>query len=256
MLVAQEAACCGIPLRRWRPVRRVRRAGDPVAPARSGGPFARAGSRCAPGRSAFRGLGPIRDRRGRDGRGLGRAPRGDHQRVGRSGPGRRPAVRDSGITGQGRVRRRRRGPRGRRPRAPAAARHRRHLPIPASPGSTCARYRPSSTRDSRSRPATTVSASVLLEQLGTVPGLSQLLERLEPDGLGEGPAAIGIAAAAVEFALEGLYLNKRLAKDSDGSRRSTAPELLSSGVARAASATPSGCVLARRPRPARDPAGP
>ena len=64
----------------------------------------------------------------------------------------------------------------------------------------------------------TVSAAVLLEQLGTVPGLSQLLERLEPDGLGEGPAAIGIAAAAVEFALEGLYLNKRLAKDSDGSR--------------------------------------
>ena len=64
----------------------------------------------------------------------------------------------------------------------------------------------------------TVSAAVLLEQLGTVPGLSQLLERLEPDGLGEGPAAIGIAAAAVEFALEGLYLNKRLAKDYDGSR--------------------------------------
>jgi magnesium chelatase subunit I len=63
-----------------------------------------------------------------------------------------------------------------------------------------------------------VAASVLLEQLGTVPGLSALLERLEPDGLGEGPAAIGVAAAAVEFALEGLYLNKRLAKDSDGSR--------------------------------------
>ncbi len=64
----------------------------------------------------------------------------------------------------------------------------------------------------------TVSADALLEQLGTVPGLSTLLERLEPDGLGEGPAAVGIAAAAVEFALEGLYLNKRLAKDSDGSR--------------------------------------
>jgi magnesium chelatase subunit I len=64
----------------------------------------------------------------------------------------------------------------------------------------------------------TVSADDLLAQLGTVPGLSQLLERLEPDGLGEGPAAVGIAAAAVEFAMEGLYLNKRLAKDSDGSR--------------------------------------
>ncbi len=64
----------------------------------------------------------------------------------------------------------------------------------------------------------TVSADALLEQVGAVPGLAQILERLEPDGLGEGPAAVGIAAAAVEFALEGLYLNKRLAKDSDGSR--------------------------------------
>jgi magnesium chelatase subunit I len=64
----------------------------------------------------------------------------------------------------------------------------------------------------------TVSADALLEQLGSIPGLSTLLERLEPDGLGEGPAAVGIAAAAVEFALEGLHLNKRLAKDSDGAR--------------------------------------
>jgi magnesium chelatase subunit I len=64
----------------------------------------------------------------------------------------------------------------------------------------------------------TVSADSLLEQVGTVPGLSALLERLEPGGLGEGPAAVGIAAAAVEFALEGLHLNKRLAKDTDGSR--------------------------------------
>ena len=63
-----------------------------------------------------------------------------------------------------------------------------------------------------------VSAEALLKQVGTVPGLSQLLERLEPDGLGEGPAAVGIAAAALEFALEGLYLNQRLAKDTDGSR--------------------------------------
>ncbi|MDT0261889.1 magnesium chelatase [Jatrophihabitans sp. DSM 44399] len=64
----------------------------------------------------------------------------------------------------------------------------------------------------------TVSADRLLEQLGTIPGLSSLLERLEPDSVHEGPATVGIAAAAVEFALEGLYLNKRLAKDSAGSR--------------------------------------
>ncbi len=63
-----------------------------------------------------------------------------------------------------------------------------------------------------------VGAETLLGQLGPVPVLSGLLERLEPDGIGEGPAAIGIAAAVLEFALEGLHLNKRLAKDSDGSR--------------------------------------
>jgi len=48
--------------------------------------------------------------------------------------------------------------------------------------------------------------------------LGKLLERLEPDGIGEGPAAIGVAASVIEFALEGLHLNKRLAKDSDGGR--------------------------------------
>ena len=64
----------------------------------------------------------------------------------------------------------------------------------------------------------TVSADKLLEQLGTIPGLTALLERLEPDSVHEGPATVGIAAAAVEFALEGLYLNKRLAKESAGGR--------------------------------------
>ncbi|MGH8960325.1 MAG: sigma 54-interacting transcriptional regulator [Jatrophihabitantaceae bacterium] len=63
-----------------------------------------------------------------------------------------------------------------------------------------------------------VGADSLLAQLGPVPVLSALLERLEPDGIGEGPAAVGIAAAVLEFALEGLYLNKRLAKDTDGAR--------------------------------------
>jgi magnesium chelatase subunit I len=63
-----------------------------------------------------------------------------------------------------------------------------------------------------------VGAADLLSQLGPVPVLSALLDRLEPDGVGEGPAAIGVAASVVEFALEGLYLNRRLAKDTDGSR--------------------------------------
>ena len=63
-----------------------------------------------------------------------------------------------------------------------------------------------------------VPAPELLRQLGPVPVLSALLDRLEPDGVGEGPAAIGVAASVLEFALEGLYLNRRLAKDSDGGR--------------------------------------
>ncbi|MDT4916973.1 MAG: magnesium chelatase subunit [Pseudonocardiales bacterium] len=63
-----------------------------------------------------------------------------------------------------------------------------------------------------------VPAQDLLTQLGPVPVLSGLLDRLEPDGVGEGPTAIGVAASVIEFALEGLYLNRRLAKDSDGTR--------------------------------------
>jgi magnesium chelatase subunit I len=58
-----------------------------------------------------------------------------------------------------------------------------------------------------------VSAAELLRQVGTVPGLATILERLDvPDGA-ESP---GLAAAAIEFALEGLHLNRRLAKDADG----------------------------------------
>jgi magnesium chelatase subunit I len=59
-----------------------------------------------------------------------------------------------------------------------------------------------------------VSASVLLRQAGEVPGLAKIMERLGMDG-GE---SFGHAAAALEFALEGLYLLRRLSKDtSDGS---------------------------------------
>src|SRR5690606_35266716 len=52
------------------------------------------------------------------------------------------------------------------------------------------------------------TAEDLLSQLGTVPGLARVLERLGyPDG-----ARPEEVAGAVEFVLEGLYLTKRLAK--------------------------------------------
>jgi magnesium chelatase subunit I len=54
-----------------------------------------------------------------------------------------------------------------------------------------------------------VPAADLLERLGTVPGLAALLARL---GIEE--ESPGLAAAAVEFALEGLHLNRRLSKDA------------------------------------------
>ena len=58
-----------------------------------------------------------------------------------------------------------------------------------------------------------VPAADLLARLGTVPGLSAILTRL---GIEE--ESPGLAAAALEFALEGLHLNRRLAKDEVGGR--------------------------------------
>jgi magnesium chelatase subunit I len=54
-----------------------------------------------------------------------------------------------------------------------------------------------------------VSAEELLAQIGTVPGLAKVLDRL---GLGDAPSP-GQAASGVEFVLEGLHLSRRLAKE-------------------------------------------
>jgi len=54
-----------------------------------------------------------------------------------------------------------------------------------------------------------VGAQEILRQAGTVPGLAKVLDRL---GLGDAPTP-GQAAAGIEFTLEGLHLNRRLAKD-------------------------------------------
>jgi magnesium chelatase subunit I len=55
-----------------------------------------------------------------------------------------------------------------------------------------------------------VSASELLRRTGEVPGLAKIMARL---GM-EGRESFGEAAAAIEFTLEGLYLLRRLSKDS------------------------------------------
>jgi magnesium chelatase subunit I len=55
-----------------------------------------------------------------------------------------------------------------------------------------------------------VPAGELLRRIGEVPGLARIMERLDGDG-GE---SFGQAAAALEFALEGLYLMRRLSKDT------------------------------------------
>ena len=55
-----------------------------------------------------------------------------------------------------------------------------------------------------------VPAADLLRRIGEVPGLAKIMERLRMEG-GE---SLGQAAAALEFALEGLYLMRRLSKDS------------------------------------------
>jgi len=55
-----------------------------------------------------------------------------------------------------------------------------------------------------------VPAEDLLRQVGPVTGLAKILERLGLDEAAENP---GLAAAGLEFALEGLHLQRRLSKD-------------------------------------------
>src|ERR1022692_2821081 len=52
-------------------------------------------------------------------------------------------------------------------------------------------------------------AAELLRRIGEVPGLAKIMERLDMAG----SESFGQAAAALEFALEGLYLMRRLSKD-------------------------------------------
>jgi magnesium chelatase subunit I len=55
-----------------------------------------------------------------------------------------------------------------------------------------------------------VPATEVLRRVGPVPGLAALLRRV---GIDEGDETPALAASALEFAMEGLHLSKRLAKD-------------------------------------------
>ncbi|MDT0327946.1 sigma 54-interacting transcriptional regulator [Nocardiopsis lambiniae] len=57
-----------------------------------------------------------------------------------------------------------------------------------------------------------VGAAELLNRIGAVPGLAAMITAAAPEEE-DGPASPGLAAAVVEFALEGLYLERRLSKD-------------------------------------------
>jgi magnesium chelatase subunit I len=50
----------------------------------------------------------------------------------------------------------------------------------------------------------------LLEQVGPLPGLAHVMDLL---GVGEGAETPELAASALEFAFEGLFLNRRISKD-------------------------------------------
>ncbi len=59
-----------------------------------------------------------------------------------------------------------------------------------------------------------IAADDVLTEVGPVDGLARVMQRLDVDG-GE---STGLAAAALEFVLEGLWLNRRLSKDTVGDR--------------------------------------
>jgi magnesium chelatase subunit I len=61
----------------------------------------------------------------------------------------------------------------------------------------------------------TVPAGTLLAELGPLTGLGRLVDRLE-GGMAESP---GLVAACVEFAVEGLWLTRRIDKDAMGAVR-------------------------------------
>ena len=57
-----------------------------------------------------------------------------------------------------------------------------------------------------------VPSATILDEVGPIEGLGRLITTLEP-GMAESP---GLAAACIEFAVEGLWLTRRIDKDDIG----------------------------------------
>ena len=142
------------------------------------------------------------------------ASRRDHRRGGGGRPGRRPARHRADAARQGRVRGvARRAARSRCSGTCCAARSPRRSgsgwPAPTCPA-LVARFEEGDTVET----GELVPAEELLRRVGPVEGLGRLVSRLGEDDA-ESP---GVAAAGLEFALEGLYLIRRISKDEIGGR--------------------------------------
>ena len=135
-----------------------------------------------------------------------RAARGGRAR---GGAARLRSPRGAGIVrGAGGVRHDRGGPRGRDPRRGRCAPPSSRCSGVGCPGSTSRRCCSGSTTGFAATTSDLTPAAELLAQFGELPGLGKLLERLGVEE--ESP---GVAASALEFALEGLHLSRRLNKD-------------------------------------------
>ncbi len=169
-----------------------------------------AGAVFAGGGRPLRGVGKVRDRRRRGRGGRRRAARRDQRRGPARGQDLRPARRSQHAARQGRVRGQRGGQGSRGPRAPAAPGHGRHVPRPSGQRRLVRPGRQVRRGHQRRVSSDLLPAAELLRRIGEVPGLAKIMERLDGDGGGE---SFGQAAAALEFALEGLYLMRRLSKE-------------------------------------------
>ena len=165
------------------------------------------------GRPAVGGVGPVRHRRRRDRRGVGAAP-GDLPGRGRGGgPDGRPGGRGGRARRQGRVRDRRGGAGARDPHPPAA------LPPPPRPCAQHLRGIDFALLVEAIEDGALVTTGEQVTARDFLHGLP-VLGRVRPLRPGDGPAAVpsadGERASAIELALEGLFLARKIGKDSAG----------------------------------------